>query len=136
MSMLEVMNTSSQTISANGSVGFTTTNIPDGAGRMTYNSTNGILLKVPGTYKVSGVFNVYNSDASSSNVSIQMYADGVAISGTQVYATVPAAGYEEIVIEKNVSAIPAKYGDTAAITFVSPSGCTVVSALADVYKRA
>lgn len=132
--MLEIINTTQQTVSADGVVALGSTTVVDGANRMVL-SDNAIQLNSPGKYAISGLFDLYNSTSSAVDVKIQMYVNGTAISGSEYTITVPATGYSELVIQKVLNIIAAPYGNTAKVTFVSSTGATVNNALIDVYKR-
>lgn len=132
--MLEVMNNTQQTIAANGIILLNTVTINDRSNRMNF-SDGAIQLNLPGKYKISGLFGLYNSTSSAVNVTIQMYANGIAIDGALFTVTVPETGYTELVLNKTVNVISAPYGNRAKITFKSSTGVTINNAIVDVYKR-
>lgn len=132
--MLEVMNTTQQTVTANGTVLLNTVNIYDRANRMDF-SNGAIQLNLPGKYNIEGFFGLYNSTSAAVNDTIQMYANGVAIDGALFTVTVPETGYAEMVINKTVNVISAPYGNRAKITFKSSTGATINNVFVDVYKR-
>lgn len=132
--MLEVINTTQQTIAANGTVTLGSATVVDGVNRVVL-SDNTIQINNPGKYSISGLFDLYNSTSSAVDVKIQMYVNGTAISGSEYTITVPATGYSELNIQKILNIIAAPYGNTAKVTFVSSTGATVNNSLIDVYKR-
>lgn len=132
--MLEVLNNTQQTVTANGKVVFNTTSISDRANRMVLNDGN-IYLNTPGKYKITGLFNLYNSTSSAVDVTIQLYANNEAVTGTSYTVTVPATGYTELVIDKVIPVVAVPYGTRAMISFRSSTGATVSGTIVDVYKR-
>lgn len=132
--MLEVINTTQQTVAANGTVTLGSATIVDGVNRVIL-SDNAIQINNPGKYSISGLFDLYNSASSAVDVKIQMYVNGTAINGSEYTITVPATGYSELNIQKILNIIAAPYGNTAKVTFVSSTGATVNNSLIDVYKR-
>lgn len=132
--MLEVINTTQQTVATNGTVTLGSATIVDGVNRVIL-SDNAIQINNPGKYSISGLFDLYNSTSSAVDVKIQMYVNGTAISGSEYTITVPATGYSELNIQKILNIIAAPYGNTAKVTFVSSTGATVNNSLIDVYKR-
>lgn len=132
--MLEIINTTQQTVSASGTVSLGSVSVSDRANRMVF-ADGAIQLNTPGKYSINGLFSLYNSTSAATDVSVQMYANGSAISGSEYTVTVPATGYAELVIQKTINAIVAPFGSTAKVTFVSSTGATVNNAVVDVYKR-
>lgn len=132
--MLEVLNNTQQTVTANGKVVYNTTSISDRANRMVLNDGN-IYLNVPGKYKVTGLFNLYNSTSSAVDVTIQLYSNNNPITGAVYTVTVPATGYTELVIDKIVPVVAVPYGARAMISFRSSTGATITGTTVDVYKR-
>ena len=132
--MLEIINIGSQTVSASGTVSFTSASIIDGAGRIVLSGGNSIQIKTPGKYKVDGIFTVYNSTAAAVTVNLQLYANGTAVTGTGITVTIPETGYSEVVIDKVIPVIAAVSGNVATLTFVSSTGATITNALVDVVK--
>lgn len=132
--MLELINTTQQTVSANGTIALGFATISDGANRMVLND-GAIQINTIGKYSVDGIFNLYNSTSDAVNVTVQMYANGTAINGVASTVTVPATGYTELILHKTVNIAPAPYGNAAKITFVSSTGATVNNSVVDVYKR-
>lgn len=132
--MLEIINTTQQTVSANGTVSLGSASVSDRANRMVF-ADGAIRLNTPGKYSINGLFSLYNSTSAATDVTVQMYANGSAISGSAYTVTVPSTGYAELVIKKTINAIVAPFGSTAKVTFVSSTGATVNNAVVDVYKR-
>ena len=132
--MLELINTTQQTVSANGTVNLGSATISDGANRMVLND-GAIQINALGKYSINGLFDLYNSTSAAVDATIQMYANGIAINGVAYTVTIPATGYAELVMQKTVNITPAPYGNTAKITFISSTGATVNNAVVDVYKR-
>lgn len=132
--MLELINTTQQTVAASGTINLGSATVVDGANRVVL-TDNAVQINAPGKYSISGLFDLYNSTSSAVDVKIQMYVNGTAISGSEYTITVPATGYSELVIQKILNIIAAPYGNTAKVTFVSSTGATVNNSLIDVYKR-
>lgn len=130
--MLEIINTATQTVAANGTINLGNASITDNTGRMVLSESNIILLNTIGKHKITGTFTVTSTTASA--ITIQMYANSSAI-GIPVTVNVGADESEEIVIQKTIPVIPALYGNTAKITFVSSTGGIITNALVDVFKR-
>jgi hypothetical protein len=132
--MLELINTTQQTVAANGTVGLGSASVLDRANRMVL-TDGAIQINAVGKYSINGLFGLYNSTSAAVDATIQMYANGTAISGSSYTVTVPATGYTELVIKKTINVAPAPYGNAAKITFVSSTGATVNNTVVDVYKR-
>lgn len=132
--MLELINTTQQTVATNGTVGLGSASVSDRANRMVL-TDGAIQINAVGKYSINGLFGLYNSTSAAVDASIQMYANGTAISGSSYTVTVPATGYAELVIKKTINVAPAPYGNAAKIAFVSSTGATVNNAVVDVYKR-
>lgn len=133
--MLEVYNSSSQTVSADSAIVFTSTSISDGLNRIQLLNNNTIQLNEVGKYKTQAIFNLYNSTDTATTVTIQIYANGKAISGSSYTITVPATGYTELVIDKIIKVYPALSGTKATIQFITSTGATIVGTICDVFKR-
>lgn len=132
--MLEVINTTQQTVAANGTVNLGSASVADRANRMVL--TDGVIqVNAIGKYSINGLFGLYNLTSTAVDATIQMYANGTAISGSSYTVTVPATGYAELVIKKTINVAPAPYGNAAKIAFVSSTGATVNNTVVDVYKR-
>ena len=133
--MLELINKTSQTVSAAGVISLGSTTITDGANRMYATDGNTIVFPYPGKYRISALFNVENTASAVSNVTIELYANGSAI-GIPITVTVPeTTGYSEIVIDKTVNIRAAATTSTASVQFITSTGATVTGSLVDVYKR-
>lgn len=134
--MLEITNTATQTVAAGGTIEFTTATIRDRLGRIVYNTgTDAIVFNAPGIYRVEAIFNLADTSGTAANATIQMQANGAAVSGALAEVSVPANGFAQAVISKTFRVIPSAVGTRLAISFVSSTGATVNNAIADVFKR-
>lgn len=134
--MLEIINTTTQTVAAGGKVEFTSATIRDRLGRIVYNTaSDSVVVNSPGIYRMDVVLNLANTTDAAIVTTIQLQANGSAVAGAAAQVTVPATGYAQAVISKTFRVIPAATGTRLALSLVSTTGATVDAAIADVFKR-
>jgi len=97
-------------------------------------SNNAINILVSGVYATYCAVNLANSTASEVTVTLTAYADGSAITGSAITATIPANGYCEIVLPWTLHIITAPSGTANVYWVVSGATCTITNATAIVNK--
>lgn len=122
------MNTATQTLAANGTVAFTTNTMTNG---LDYN--NGIVIKVPGTYKISASFTLVATAANSPTIT--MLENGTVAPGATASGTASAIGdCVCLSIEALTTVKPTYPNSYATITFTSAVATSYSNAVVIVEK--
>lgn len=130
--MLEVGNTTSTVLTANQTIPFTTVFF-DTNNKMAFKpSANALSILKKGIYTVGGTFVV--TPSSTGVMTITMYANGIEQPTALSRMSVASGGtYTFTIPSKYIETISSTNRNTVDITFVTDTGCSLVSANAYVY---
>ena len=128
--MIETINTTTSTLTAGQTIPLGSVSARTNA-NVSLNDDN-LQINRAGYYEVTGQFVV--TGTSAGNITIQLYADGTAISGAYATETVTEGGTTTISLDKIIKIIPTTSFSKADITFTTSTACTLANAVTSIKK--